>query len=464
MSHDRPHVVRIVAHDAGQHLGCYGIDTVETPNLNRLAAEGVRFENSFCVAPQCSPSRASMMTGRYPHQNGVMGLTHGQFAWDLHDDEQHMAALLSDAGWHSACAGIHHAARDEAAFDEVLGDDEMGSSAAESGTCLGIADGAGTLIERHADADEPLNLHVGFFEPHREPPNPGNFPEPLDPDDYADDATIPDYLVDEPSARDEFRAFEAAVRRMDAGVGQVLDALDDAGIADETVVLATTDHGIPFPRAKCSPYDAGLETFCIARWPEGLPAGVTYEPPITTVDHLPTLFDWLDVPVLDAVEGVSHAAAIAGRGGGGDSGTDAPRDVVFGELTHHDYTDPRRAIRADGYKCIVNFSSAPFFMDPSQDHRPGTITRDPEFPKMAYHPPVELYALADDPHEEENLAEDPAHAETLESLLGRLHDWMRDTDDPLLDGIPTPPMHDAALASLEAERSVHPQDIDVASD
>jgi arylsulfatase A-like enzyme len=441
---DRPNVVRIVAHDAGQHVGCYGVDTVHTPHLDRLAAEGVRFENSFCVAPQCSPSRASMVTGRYPHSNGVMGLAHDRFAWELHDDEHHLAALLSDAGWHSALAGTHHATRDDDAFDEVLADEGAAERVADAA--------AGAIRERTGDGDAPLHLQVGFFEPHRRPRNPGAFPTPSDPDDYDADATLPAYLVDEPSARDELRAFEAAVERMDAAVGRVLDALDEVDAADETVVVATTDHGVPFPRAKCSPYDPGLETFLLARWPDRLPAGAVRTAPIATVDHLPTLFDLLGLDAPASVQGVSHADVATGA-------ADAtPRGTVFAELTHHDYTDPRRAIRADGYKCVVNFTNAPFFMDPSQDHRPGTITRDPSAPRLAYHPPVELYDLEADPLETENLAADPDHEAARTDLLGRLHEWMRETDDPLLEGIPTPPLYDAAIESLETGSVVDPAD------
>jgi len=438
---DAPHLVRIVAHDAGQHVGPYGIDTVDTPALERLAAAGVRFENSFCVAPQCSPSRASMVTGRYPHSNGVMGLAHGRFAWKLDDGERHLAADLSDAGWHSALAGTHHATEDDDAFNEVLG----------GGNAERVADLATGAIREYADGGDPLHLQVGFTEPHRRAGNPSQFPTPASPDDYGNVATLPEYLLDEPTARDELRAFEAAVERMDAGVGRVLDALETAGIADETVVVATTDHGIPFPRAKCSPYDPGLETFLFVRWPGRLPAGRTVASPITTVDHLPTLYDLLGLEVPDDVQGISHADVAT------DPGTaDPPRETVFAELTHHDYTDPRRAVRADGYKCIVNFSNAPFFMDPSQDHRPGTITRDPPAPKLAYHPPVELYDLDADPLETENLADEEAHADALADLLGRLYDWLRATDDPILEGIPTPPMHDAAVASLASGSVVEP--------
>jgi arylsulfatase A-like enzyme len=398
-----------------------------------------------------------MVTGRYPHENGVMGLTHGDFAWRLHDDEEHLADLLSEAGWRSVLSGIHHADRSDAAFDEVLGESQMGATSDGSRTCLDLAEGAASVIQDQVERPEPLHLHVGFFEPHREPTNPSNFPSPLKPDNYGDTATLPKYILEEGSARDEFRAFEAAIERMDAAVGRILDALDAAGIADETIVMATTDHGIPFPRAKCSPYDPGLETFLIARWPQELPAGVRYEPPISTVDHLPTLFEWLGLEIPDAVTGVSHATAIEAVAGREE--VKSPREAIFGELTHHDYTDPRRAIRTGEYKCIVNFTNAPFFMDPSQDHRPDTITVDPERPKLAYHPPVELYNLNEDPMETENLAEEPEHSGARRELLGRLDEWMRNTGDPLLEGIPTPPMYDAALASLESGDTVGPGDL-----
>src|SRR5512137_1579320 len=96
----------VVCHDLGRYIGCYGVETVNTPNLDRLAAEGVRFDNYFCTAPSCSPSRAAIMTGRYPHANGMMGLAHKPFNWTLYPTERHLARLMSDAGFDTVLAGV----------------------------------------------------------------------------------------------------------------------------------------------------------------------------------------------------------------------------------------------------------------------------------------------------------------------------------------------------------------------
>lgn len=426
----RPNILFVTCHDIGRHLHCYGINEVESPNFDALSASGVRFEQAFCTAPQCSPSRASIFTGRYPHNNGMMGLAHGYFGWDLHADERHLAQYLNDAGYHTAGLGIIHESRrsQRPGFDRVL--------QAASGEAPDITATAIEYIRAQRPPDQPFYLQVGYIEPHR---------RDVDyqaPPYNARGVCIPPYLVPEPTAYEDLAYFQGSIRKVDAALGELLAALDDAGLRDDTLVIFTADHGIPYPRAKCSLYDPGLEVALMLRWPGGpLAAGQIVDAMVSNIDILPTILDLLGLPAAEQVQGVSLLPLLRGE-------MEQVHDTIYGEMTYHDYCDPRRCLRTATHKLIVNFTSAPFFMDPSQQWRPKTITLHPPRPEFAYHPPVELYDLVTDPLERQNLADDPAHADLCRDLLARLHAWMTDTHDPLLQGIPTPPMHDMALRAL----------------
>ena len=430
MADARPNIVVLVCHDLGRHVGCYGIDEVNTPRIDQFAQEGVRFSNAFCTAPQCSPSRASLFTGRYPHNNGVMGLTHGAFAFDLYHDERHMASLLREAGYRTAIAGVQH---------ETHRLNDMGwEQIRRGGDCNGVADSAAAYFAERASESEPFFLQLGFFEPHRAFYDYGCAP------DTSRGVHIPPYLENEPTAREDFAYFQGSINKLDGAFGRILDALDAHGMRDNTIVLFTTDHGIPFPRAKCSVYDPGLAIAQIMRWPSGgWRGGRTVDGLTNNVDILPTCLEAAHVSTPSNVQGRSLGALLRGES------TDELHEAIFGEMTYHDYTDPRRCIRTRRYKLIANFTTAPFFMDPSQQWRPKTLTVQPTDPTRAYHPPIELYDLEADPLEMENLAQSDAHASVRRDLLQRLHNWLRQTHDPILQGIPTPPMHQWAMQALE---------------
>lgn len=438
---ERPNILLITCHDLGCFLGCYGVRTVRSPELDALAADGVRATRAFCTAPQCSPSRASLFTGRYPHANGVMGLTHADFAWDLHADERHLGQVLREAGYATALMGIHHESR-SGDLDEVL--PPMRGEA--------LTDAALAWLTRAAMDERPFYLQVGYHEPHRaraevreEPGYMGFLGDYLAPDD-ALGVTIPPYLRETATAHEELAELQGAVRALDAAVGRLLAGLRGLGLEGRTVVVFTTDHGVALPRAKCSLYDPGLEVALIVRHPaRGWRGGRVVESLISNVDLFPTLLELLGLPVEGRVQGRSQLGAF-------DGVPHAPRDEIFGEMTYHDYYDPRRCIRTERHKLIVNFSAAPAFMDPSQSWQPRTVTMIPADPALAYHPPVELYDLADDPHEWQNLANDPAHADVCGELLGRLGRWMRETGDPLLAGAVTSPMHRRVVGMLANER------------
>lgn len=436
----RPSILLITCHDLGRFLGCYGIPTVRTPNLDRMAGEGVRFERAFCTAPQCSPSRSSLFTGRWPHSNGVLGLTHGEFAWDLHPEERHVAQLLGAAGYTTVLAGLMHEAHtaERCGFTRQLplthGEPLARATLAE--------------IERLRAAGAPWYLQLGFHEPHRAP-SPrqdseltiGFLDEHVAPDD-ALGVTVPPYLRDEPSAREELAELQGAIHALDTAVGILLDGLRDRGWLDDTLVLFTTDHGVALPRAKCSLYDPGIEVALLVRYPpRDWQGGRTVAPLVSNVDVTPTLLELAGVEPPANLHGRSLAPLL-------DGATAAHRDAVFAEMTYHDYYHPQRAVRTERHKLIVNFTTAPSFMDPSQSWLRRTRPVVPDAPATAYTPAIELYDLAADPNEWHNLAGDPVHAETRRALLGRLHGWMRDTGDPLLAGAVSSPRHDAAVAAL----------------
>lgn len=442
-------VVVIHCHDLGRHLNCLGAESVRTPHLDEFARDGVVFGNVFATAPQCSPSRASLFTGRWPHVNGVMGLTHRGFGWDLNPDEVHLAAHLSAAGYATEMLGVHHESRvlDDAAVAERLGFEHY----LRGGMAEVLAGRAEETIARLASGDRPFYLQVGFFEPHRlggardADGTMGFLGDHVEPDSELG-VSVPAYLQDTPLAREEIAELQGAVRHLDAGVGRVLDAIRAAGVEEQTLVVFTTDHGLALPRAKCSLYDPGLEVAFIVRQPDrGWVGGRRHEALLSNVDVTPTILAAVGVTP------VQGSPAMHGRSFLGllDDAAYTPREEVYAELTYHDYYDPRRCVRTDRWKLIANFSSAPGFMDPTQSwNRRCVPVAEASHNWDEYHPTFELYDLESDPLELTDLALDPTLSEVVDDLRDRLARWMCETEDPLLDGAVTGPLHRSTTTQL----------------
>lgn len=443
MTPNPPNILIVHCHDLGQYLHCYGVETVQTPNLDAFAAEGVRFSRSFCTSPSCSPSRAAIFTGRYPHSNGVMGLCHATFAWDLHPGERHLAQILREAGYTTAAVGVIHETRSGAARCGYQSYDPP--SQATQATDAAIA-----RLAQLRDDDRPFLLAVGFIEPHRlpafgaDPPGEHGFTPAWIKADSALGTQVPGYLRDTPGTRQELAELQGAVRHVDTQFGRLMTALDELGLKQDTLVIFTTDHGVAMPRAKCSLYDPGIGVAFMLRLParRGWHGGVTQSALVSNVDYLPMLLNLLELPIPSEVQGRSLMALL-------DNAPYSARDEIFAEMTYHDYYDPRRCIRTATHKLIANFTTAPFFMDPSQSWRPRSDTTSPPNRAMAYHPHIELYDLRSDPWEQQNLADKPEHAAIQRELLRRLHRHLVETADPILAGAVTGPHHRAAQAYLE---------------
>jgi N-sulfoglucosamine sulfohydrolase len=437
----RPNIVLLHCHDLGQHLNCYGVKTVQSPNLDRFAGEGVLFERSFCSAPQCSPSRASIFTGRYPHSNGMMGLAHAGFAWELNEGERHLGQILKSAGYATAGVGVIHETHGgpkRCGFDDY---------AAPARAQL-MADAAVAKLGELAKAkDKPFYLQAGCVEPHRLPgavpsASMGFLAKDLKPDSSLGVQT-PGYLRDNEGTRTELAELQGAVRQMDEHMGRVLAAVRGLGLERNTLVIFTTDHGIAMPRAKCSVYEPGLRTSFIVRYAgrPGWSGGLRQRAMVSNVDYLPTVLEAAGIPSPAGVQGRSFAPLLDGR-------AYTPRDAIFGELTYHEYYDPRRSVRTETHKLIVNFSSAPSFMDPSQSWRPRSEPLVPADPKTAYHPPFELFDLSSDPWEQRDIAREAQSAGVLADLRARLRRHVQETGDPLLTGAVACPMYSRSMAWL----------------
>ena len=448
MKNKRPNIVIIHAHDIGQCLGCYGVKGVQSPNLDGLAGEGVRFARSFGTAPGCSPSRASIFTGRYPHSNGVMGLTHAPFNFDLNADETHLAQYLRDAGYRTAAVGHVH---ETSSPHSRIGYERSRSGSDEVVTSTAVE----WLGEFGEDPERPFFMSVGYFAPHRfyvgeaaESSTPmcaftSEWPK-RQPDP---DIDVPGYLLDTPGTRRELADLHAAVHQVDAEVGKVLSALKRLRLDQDTLVMFVADHGIAMPRAKCSLYDPGIEVTCILKYPgrTGWHGGIVRDEMISNVDYLPTILDLAGIPVPGKVQGKSLAPLLDGE-------AYTPRSEIFAEQTHHDYYDPRRAIRTQRHKLILNFTVTPGFMQPTQCWRPvSDAIVSPEEPRT---PAIELYDLTEDPWELNNLADDSRAASVRRDLLIRLLAFLEATGDPILRGAIDSPRHAEILNLFKSKRAL----------
>lgn len=409
-------IVVVVCHDLGQYLGCYGFSDARTPRIDRFAREGMLFRKSFCVAPQCSPARAALWTGRYPHANGVVGLAHYWFENDLKPDEVHFSQLAQEAGYETHLFGVQHETPHP---EKRLGYETLHPVQG----AVAMADAFAGMLAGRTGSERPLFVQFGTFEPHRPFPHEGV--EALPPEGM----TIPSPLPDIPVVREDLSAFEASTAAVDLAFGKMLEPIDRSPIADNTLVIFTADHGMPFNRCKMSLYDRGLEVPLILRGP-GLPSGVIDERHlISHVDVLPTLLDLMGRPQPDNLHGRSFAPLLRGE-------AYEPNSSVFGEMTYHTYYDPRRCIRTERWKLIANFECAPEQMSSPdlQQNGKGYAEMCLAMGQDGYHRPFELYDLEADPHEQINLADETAYQAVRDGLIRHLHGWMERTEDPLLKG------------------------------
>jgi len=420
-------IVYLHSHDTGRCIQPYGY-SVDTPNLQSLADESVVFRQAFTVNPTCSPSRAALLTGTYPHQNGMLGLAHNGFS--LHNYSGHLVQVLKENGYTTALSGIQHEDNlDGLEYARRIGYDEI-LYPRPGETEEMFASGFDLTDERAVEFlnrphDKPFFLSVGCFETHR------LYPEPVGIN--PDTVPLPGFLPDTPDTREDMAGYLASLRKLDERIGNVLRALDENGLRDNTLVICTTDHGLALPGCKCNLTDRGMGVFFMLRGP-----GVSDRPrhlhtPVTHLDLFPTLCDLLQIPPPHPLEGTSLLPLLREQ-------TETVHAEIFGELNTHAAPEPTRCVRTDRWKYIRRYSSYPHPVYPNCDGSPvkklyvkhGWLEQALE--------DEELYDLHLDPGEQKNLRHSEEHQSTLSDLRKRLDEWMEQTDDPLRKGyIPLPP-------------------------
>ena len=421
-----PNILYLHSHDTGRYIQPYGY-AIPTPNLQRLAEEGICFRQAFTVSPTCSPSRAALLTGQYPHECGMWGLSHAceiekglAVHFSLNDYSKHLIHTLRQAGYFTALSGIQHI--DGPFFDLSRYASRIGYDAVLTRDDKRHIWDHRRVCERAVEflrepPRQPWFLSVGFHETHTE------FGEPRS--GTAEDPRYcrpPDPIPDTPETRRDMAAFKASARALDQQIGSILDALRRSGAETNTLVIATTDHGIPFPRMKCNLTDAGTGVFLIIKGAAPFSGGRALDPMVTHLDLFPTICDYLQIAAPSWLRGKSLLPLLSGE-------VDRLHEELFSEVNFHEKYEPERAVRTERWKYIRHYSDEAQSCDKTETRN---LYRDRGWERHA--PQEQLFDLFFVPHEANNLAGTSAVAAIQQDLQVRLQQWMSATGDPLLRG------------------------------
>ena len=439
----RPNVVLVLFEDMSARVGAYGDALARTPAFDRIAAEGVRYTNTYTAAGVCAPSRAALITGRHPqtisaqHMRtmGVAGLKGGgpqEYLAVPPPEVRAFPELLRAAGYYAT-----NDYKTDYQFGEPF---TVWDRNAKGADWTGRAEGQPffamvTLMTSHESYVWPEDMRSE--NPLVQAVTARNRSELADKAHVTDpqDVTVPPYLADTPEVRRDIATHYDNVAFTDAALGRIYDRLAADGLLDETIMIVSTDHGDGLPRMKRSLYDSGLRVPFVVRYPDGRGAGTVDNELVSFVDLAPTILDWGGIDAPSWMQGRDFAPPT----------DDAPRDYVFASLDRMDTVQNlRRAVRDDRYKLIWNglkdrayFTPLPFRdIQPSMQalwagHEAGTL---PPAAAALFEPlPTwQLYDTDADPDEAVNLAGDPDYAAVEARLRRALADWRaRIGDEPV---------------------------------
>lgn len=411
----QPNLLFIIADDCTfRDIGCYG-GQAYTPNIDRLATEGMRMTHCFQCAPMCSPTRHNIYTGQYPVKTGAHP-NHTQ----TFDHIRNITHYLKPLGYRVALSGKTHIG------PRPLFDFEYSSD--KNNPDMGAID---RIMGECAESSSPFCIFACSNEPHS-PWNKGDatrYP--------ASEVKLPPYLADTPEVRDAFSRYLAEITYYDDQVGQLLELLNKHKQVENTLVVVVSEQGNSFPFAKWTCYDSGLQSAMIARWPGNVSPGSTTDAMVEYVDITPTFVEVAGGKADKSLDGESFLNVLTGK-------TTTHKSHVFGIMTtkgiiNGNASYPIRSIRSRTHKLILNLQSDQKFTN--------ACTKSKEFQSIIQaansgdqkakwvvtnyqnRPPLEFFDIINDPLEMHNLADHPEHQATIDELKQRLNAWMEAQGD-----------------------------------
>lgn len=411
-----PNIVFIIADDVSWNdLGCYGNEDVQTPFINRLAREGLKFNNVYLTASSCSPSRTSIISGRYPHNTGSA---------ELHTPlPGHLALFpeeLKKAGYYTAASGKWHMGDAAKRAFDTLALENIGQGGEDQWL---------TVLKKRPK-DKPFFLWLASLDAHRDW-SADTLPEPHDPGTLS----IPDNLASHPATKQDLASYYNEIARFDHFVGQVHREIIRQGEAPNTLIIVCADNGRPFPGAKTRVNDAGMKTPFIAWWPQGIEDhGSEVDALVSIIDLAPTLTSLAGLVPHKDYQGKSFAPLFR-------ESDSTFRNVLFAEHNWHDYEAYERMCRTQDYLYIYNGRpnlanqgpadavSSPSMKDLKKLAAENRLTAIQAEALMRPRPEEELYYCMDDPEQMINLAADSAFREVLLEMRALLAEWQKETGD-----------------------------------
>ena len=421
----KPNFIFLITDDIGWNdLGCYGDPNAKTPNIDSLASIGLKFENAYLTTSSCSPSRSSIITGRYPHNTG---------APELHDalpkGQVMFPQLLKEAGYYTVLSGKNH----------------MGPQTKHAFDMISPGKGPGgeedwNEILKNRPKDQPFFFWFASHDAHRDWQinDKGTLYNP-------DDIVVPPFLYDGPKTRQDLASYYHEVSRADYYLGQLIKELEEQNILESTYIIFMSDNGRPFPRSKGRLYDSGIKTPFIVYGPN-INKGNT-NALISSVDIAPTILHLAGTEISDRIQGVSFHALLK------DAGGSDHRDFVFAEHNWHVFQAHERMVRYKDWIYIRNaFPERQNLLGEStrqfpagkelwEAHGKGLTAPEQEDVFLKPREQEELYYLPADPHQFKNLVSDKKHQDSLVYLRKIMDQWIAETGDSVPQN-PTPDRDD----------------------